>query len=129
VPPLVTVIEGVVSPVDHNNVPEAVVFNTELPQLFTTLNVGVAGKVSGAAVPDPVALVQPETVVVTVYVFPLLTVIEEVVSPVDQSKFPVDEVDKIELPQLSTTATTGAEGVEFGAATPDPGELVQPATV
>ena len=51
----------------HNNDPEAVVDNVDVPsQLFTTFTVGVAGVVFGAAVPEPSALVQPFTVVVTV---------------------------------------------------------------
>ena len=39
-------------------------------------------------------------------------------------------VDKVDVPsQLFTTFTDGAVGVVFGAAVPDPAELVQPSTV
>ena len=38
-----TVIDGVIAPVDHNKVPDAVIDNTELAQLFTTFTKGVAG--------------------------------------------------------------------------------------
>ena len=64
-PLVVTVIEAVVSPVDHNKLlPVAV--NVEDPQLFTTVTKGADGPGEGLAVPDPVILVQPETVCVTV---------------------------------------------------------------
>ena len=64
---MLTVIGEVVSVVFHNNVPDAVVDNVDVPsQLFTTFTVGVAGVVFGAAVPEPCALTQPLTVVVTV---------------------------------------------------------------
>ena len=47
----------------HNNVPDAVVDNVDVPlQLFTTLTEGVAGVDFGAAVPDPAELEQPSTV-------------------------------------------------------------------
>ena len=65
VPAVETVIEGVVAPVDHNKlVPEVV--NTEFPQLFDTVTIGVAGIAIGATVPEPGKLVQPPTVRVTV---------------------------------------------------------------
>jgi len=58
----------VVSDVLHNKVPvnpEAV--RSELPsQLLTTPTIGVPGFVFGADIPDPVVLVQPFTVCVTV---------------------------------------------------------------
>jgi hypothetical protein len=58
------VIDAVVAPVLHNNDPvnsEAV--NTELPQLLTTVTVGVVtAEFSGAAVPLPAAPVHPFTV-------------------------------------------------------------------
>ena len=41
-PALVTVIEDVVSPVFHNNVPAALVDKVDVPQLFTTVTNGVA---------------------------------------------------------------------------------------
>jgi putative N-acetylmannosamine-6-phosphate epimerase len=66
-PALLTLIDEVVSVVLHSNDPEAVVDNVDVPsQLFTTFTVGVDGIVFGAAVPEPCALVQPFTVVVTV---------------------------------------------------------------
>ena len=58
-----------------------------------------------------------------------VTEMEAVVAAVLQSKLPVELVDKVEVPlQLSTTFTTGAEGVVFGAAVPVPAALVQPFT-
>ena len=59
----------------HSNVPGAVVERVEVPsQLSTTVTTGVAGVVLGAAVPLPGKLVQPFTVVVTVYVPAAVTV-------------------------------------------------------
>ena len=57
--------DGVLAPLLHNKVPEALVDNVELPQLFTTITTGADGVVFGAAVPIPCALVQPSTVDVT----------------------------------------------------------------
>ena len=57
------------------------------------------------------------------------TVIEEVLSPVLHNKVPVAVVDNVEVPQLFTTVTDGADGVAFGAAMPEPAALVQPFTV
>ena len=55
--------------------------------------------------------------------------IDEVVAPLLHNKEPVKDVAvNIELPQLSTTDTTGADGITFGAATPEPEGLVQPFT-
>ena len=100
------------------------------PKEQSTVDTGVAGVVLGAAVPLPGKLVQPFTVVVTVYVPAVLTVIVVVVSPVLQSKVPVAAVESVEVPsQLSTTVTTGVAGVVLGAAVPLPGKLVQPFTV
>ena len=63
VPPAITVIDEVVSPVLHNNAPvNAPAVNTELPQLFTTATVGADGIVLGAAIPLLVALIHPFTV-------------------------------------------------------------------
>ena len=50
----------------HNKVPVAVVDNVEVPQLFTTATAGADGTAFGAAIPEPVALVQPLTVCLTV---------------------------------------------------------------
>ena len=49
----------------HTRVPGAVVDNTELPQLFTTITTGVAGMLNGAATPEPAGLVHPPKVWVT----------------------------------------------------------------
>jgi hypothetical protein len=62
----VTVIDGVVAPLLHNNDPvnpDAV--STEPPQLFTTDTDGAAGTAWGDALPLPVSLVQPFKVCVT----------------------------------------------------------------
>ena len=57
-----------------------------------------------------------------------MTVIDDVVSPVDHIK--LDPVAaNTELPQLSDTVTTGALGTAVGFAFPVPGKLVQPPTV
>ena len=50
-------------------------------------------------------------------------------SPVLHNKVPVAVVDNVEVPQLFTTVTTGADGMAFGAAMPEPAALVQPLTV
>ena len=114
----------------HNNVPDAEVDNVEVPlQLFTTFTEGAVGVVFGAAVPDPAALVQPSTVCVTVYVPALLTDIDELVSAVLHNNIPDADVDKLDVPQLFTTFIEGAVGVVFGAAVPEPAELVHPLTV
>ena len=127
VPAVGTVIEAVVAPVDHNKL-VPVALKTELPQLLVTVTTGADGTANGAAIPDPAALVQPPTVCVTVYVPVVVTVIEAVVAPVDQSKLDPVAV-KTEFPQLLVTVTAGAEGIAKGAAIPDPAGLVQPATV
>ena len=59
-----------------------------------------------------------------------MTVIDEVVAPLLHNKEPVNDVAvNIELPQLFTTVTTGADGIACGAATPLPEGLVHPFTV
>ena len=84
----------------------------------------------GAAVPLPDALVHPLTVWVTVYVPAVVTVTDEVVAPVLHNNDPVyDPAVNNELPQLLTTATEGADGIDFGAAMRLPGALVHPFTV
>ena len=130
-PAVPTVIEDVVAPVLHSSVPAAAVDKVDvLLQLSTTVTTGAAGVVFGAAVPLPAALVQPFTVVVTVYGPAVPTVIEAVAAPVLHSSVPAAAVDKVDvLLQLSTTVTTGAAGVVFGAAVPLPAGLVQPFTV
>ena len=54
--------------------------------------------------------------------------IDVVVSPVDHNKL-LPEVVNNELPQLSVTLTTGADGIAIGAAVPVPTALVHPLTV
>ena len=52
---------------------------------------------------------------------------EDVLSPVLQRNMPAALVERVDVPlQLSTTVTTGAAGVVFGAAVPEPGSLLQP---
>jgi hypothetical protein len=64
---LVTVIDEVVAPLLHNNVPVKLpAVNTDLPQLSTTVTVGVDGAAIGADVPLPLKLIHPFTVCVTV---------------------------------------------------------------
>ena len=60
-----------------------------------------------------------------------VTVIEGVMAPVFHINEPVnDPAVNVELPQLFTTATVGAETLAFnGAAIPLPEELVHPFTV
>jgi hypothetical protein len=54
-------------------------------------------------------------------------VIDEEVAPLLHNNEPVnDPAVNIELPQLLTTDTVGAEGIVFGAATPLPVVLVHP---
>lgn len=45
------------------------------------------------------------------------------------NRLPVAVVDRTELPQLFTTVTTGADGVDLGAAAPVPEALMHPFTV
>jgi putative N-acetylmannosamine-6-phosphate epimerase len=125
-----TVIDEVVSFVFHNRLPVAVVDKVDVPlQLSTTVTTGVDGVVFGEATPEPAALVQPFADCVTVYVPAEGTVIDEVVSFVFHNRLPVAVVDKVDVPlQLSTTVTTGVDGVVFGAATPEPAALMQPFT-
>jgi hypothetical protein len=59
----------------------------------------------------------------------VVTVILGVVAPLLHNKVPKAVVDKMEVPQLSTTVTPGVAGAVFGAAVPEPGRLVQPFTV
>jgi len=121
-------IDEVVAPLLHNKEPvKDVAVNVELPQVFTTVTTGADGIAFGAATPLPEGLVHPFTVWVTVNVPAVVTVMDEVVAPLLHNKEPVKDVAvNIELPQLSTTVTTGADGIAFGAATPLPEGLVQP---
>ena len=62
----------------------------------------------------PEELVHPFTVCVTEYVPAVVTVIDEVLAPLLHNKEPVNDVAvNIELPQLFTTVTTGADGIAF----------------
>ena len=124
-------IDEVVAPLLHNKEPvNDVAVNIELPQLFTTVTTGADGIACGAATPLPEELVHPFTICVTVYVPAVVTVMDEVVAPLLHNKEPLNEpAVNVELPQLSTTDTVGADGIAFGAATPPPEGLVQPFTV
>jgi len=127
VPAAVTVIDDDVAPVLQAKVPVALVDNLELPQLSTSVTDGAAGIVLGAAMADPAGLVQPFAPVwVTEYVPPAVIVIDDVVAPVLQANVPEALVDNVELPQLSTSVTKGAEGMIFGAAVPEPAAPVHP---
>jgi putative N-acetylmannosamine-6-phosphate epimerase len=111
----------------HNKFPVALVDKVDVPQLSTTVTTGVAGVVFGAATPEPAALVQPFTDCVTLYVPAEETVIDDVVWLSLHSSVPVAVVDKVDVPlQLSTTVTTGVDGVVLGDAMPEPAALVQP---
>ena len=123
--------DEVVAPLLHNKEPvNNVAVNVELPQLFTTVTTGADGIACGAATPLPEGLVQPFTVCEAVYIPGVVTVIDEVVAPLLHNNEPVKDVAvSVELPQLFTTVTTGADGITFGAATPLPDELVHSFTV
>lgn len=121
-----TAIDAVVAPVFHNNEPEAVVLNVELPQLLTTVTDGADGVDLGDAAPVPAPLIHPFTVVVTLYVPATVTVINVFEEPVLQCKVPAAVVLKVELPQPSTSVTTGGDGITLGAARALPFKLVQP---
>ena len=55
---------------------------------------------------------------------------DEVVAPLLHNKEPVNDVAvNVELPQLSTTDTVGADGIACGAATPLPEGLVHSFTI
>ena len=91
---------------------------------------GADGIACGAATPLPEGLVQPFNVCVTEYAPAVVTLIDEVVVPLLHNNEPVKDVAvNIELPQLSTTDTVGADGISCGVATPLPEGLVHPFTV
>jgi hypothetical protein len=129
VPAVVTVIDAVVWPVLQRMVPPAGIDRVELPQVFVTVTTGVGVIAAGAAVPEPAALVQPFTVLVTVRAPAVFTVIEAVVAPVLQRMLPPAGIERVELPQLFVAVTTGAAGAMAGAADPEPAALIQPFTV
>ena len=54
---------------------------------------------------------------------------DEAVDPLLHSNVPDALVESVELPQLFTTVTDGADGINFGAATPLPAGLLQPFTM
>ena len=54
---------------------------------------------------------------------------EAVVAPLLHSIVPPAGIDKVEVPQLFTTVTTGVAGGAAGAAVPEPAKLVQPFAV
>jgi len=66
IPEVVTVMEGVVAPVLHNNVPDAEVARVDVPQLFATVTAGTPGDTFGAALAEAWALMHPLTVCFTV---------------------------------------------------------------
>src|SRR4030095_11313315 len=115
VPAVVTVIDGVVSPVLHSNVPvKLVALSNDVPlQLSVTVTVGAFGGFPGLATPLPAADVHPTpTDWVTVYVPAVVTVIDGVVSPVLHNSAAVkfDAVSNDVPSQLSVTITVGAFG-------------------
>ena len=128
---LVTVIDVVVALLLHiNDPPKLAAVNTELPQLFTILIVGVVGTVRGADIPLPPELAHPFTVCVTVYVAAFVTVIDVVVALLLHNNDPVKlPAVNTELPQLFATPTVGAAGITLGADEPIPVGLVHPFTV
>ena len=67
----------------------------------------------GVAIPEPAKLVQPLTFLVTEYVPDVFTVIEAVFAPLLHNIVPPVGIDKVELPQLFTTVTTGVAGIAF----------------
>ena len=69
----------------------------------------ITGTTDGFEVADALGLIHPPTVCVTVYVPAEGTVMDAVVSPVDQIN-PEPVAESTELPQLLATVTTGAEG-------------------
>jgi hypothetical protein len=127
--PSVTVIEEVVAPVLQDNVPPAVVDSVELPQALAADTPGVEGTVKGEPEPLPVTLHPLPLVVVTLYVFPSVTVIEEVVAPVLQDNVAPAVVDSVELPQALAADTPGVEGTVKGEPEPLPVALQPPVTV
>jgi hypothetical protein len=134
VPAVVTVIDGVVSPVLHNKVPVKLdAVSNEVPlQLSVTVTVGAFGGLPGLATPLPAADVHPTpTDWVTVYVPAVVTVIDGVVSPVLHNSAPVkfDAVSNDVPSQLSVTVTVGAFGGLPGLATPLPAIDVHVPTV
>jgi hypothetical protein len=121
--------EGVVAPLLHNRLPAALVDRVELPQLLTTVTTGLLAEVFGAATPEPGALVHPFSLRVTVYVPGTVTVMELLTEPLLHKIVPTPPIERVELPQLFVTVTTGVVGIANGAATADPAALVQPSTV
>ena len=118
VPAVVTVLGLPDPPSLQVNVPVTpVAVMIELPQLFVTVNTGAAGTGRGAAFTVLLArLVQPPVVCVTVYGPGMVTVLGLPLPPSLQVNVPVTPVAvMVELPQLSTTVSTGAAGTGNGA--------------
>ena len=97
-----------------------------MPQWSVSDTEGDAGKLTGDENPTPESLVHPFTVCVTEKLFVVVTVMDDVVAPVFHNNAPVAVVDKVELPQVSTPVTVGADGIVFGAAVAVPAALVHP---
>ena len=111
----------------HSNVPVALVDSVELPQLSTSVTEGAEGIALGEAVPEPAELVHPPEDWVTVYVPAAVTVIDVVVAALLHSTVPVALLVSIDEPQLSTTVTSGAEGIEvFTVMLAEPVALLAP---
>lgn len=76
--------------------------------------------------PEPDGLEQSPDILLTVYIPPVVTVIEFVVAPLLHRIDPPVGIDNVELPQLFTTVTRGFAGIGFGAAMAVPAALMQP---
>ena len=112
--------DGVVSPVLHNNDPVNPLADiTDLPHWSTTEMPGADGIDFGAATPLPASLVQAPTVCITVYVPAVVTEMDAVVSPVLHNSDPVKpDAVNTELSQLLTTDTNGVGAAVSGDAIP-----------
>src|SRR6185295_19718912 len=119
---------GVVSPVLHNNDPvNPLAEITDLPHWSATDIPGADGIDLGAATPLPAWLVQASSVCITVYVAPVVTEMDAVVSPVLHKSDPVNpDAVNTELPQLLTTDTSGVGAAVSGDAIPWAEGLVHP---
>jgi hypothetical protein len=125
-PAVFTVMDDVVAPVLHTRLlPVAV--SVVVPQLSAADTAGAAGVAFGAAVMVAAALVHPFTDCVTVYDPAVFTVRDDVVAPVLHTRLLPVAVSVL-LSQLSTADTTGAAGVDFGAAVTVAAGLVHPFT-
>jgi hypothetical protein len=120
VPPVVTVIEGVVAPVDQVLPVADEEVKTTLPPVQNVVGppavmVGVAGiGFTVTIVPADAADIQPPLVTVTVYVPAVVTVIEGVVAPVDHT-LPVAE-DEVKTTLSPVQKVVGPPAVMVGVA-------------